>query len=132
MRARLILVPALVAILAGLIPVAGATAWTTNCSSSGQKVCIYRDDNYGLPLAAVNGNYDNYNDGSKYPNTNDNINDSANGAKNWYSSNDVIFYNDANDQGGSFCVNSLTGYQTIGFFNNDRWSSHQVFSSTAC
>jgi len=120
------------AAIVGVVPMAGAAAWSASCSASTYKVCIYRDDNFGLPLAAVNGSYGTYNDGSKYPNTNDLINDSANGAKNWYSANDVIFYNDPSYQGGSFCVNSLTGFATIGFFNNDRWSSHSVTTSLAC
>lgn len=107
-------------------------AWSSDCSSSGGKVCIYADDNWVLPVAAMNGSKDNYADGAKYPNSNTYINDSANGSKNWYSTYDVNHYNDANYKAYSMCTNSLSGWQTIGVFNNDRWSAHLLVSTSSC
>lgn len=121
-------VPIITAALLVGVPLgaAAATTWYTSCSSSTYKVCIFADDGFVDPKATVNGSVSNYNDGSVYYNTNIKINDSANGAKNWYSNQAVVFHNDGGNTGGAFCVNPLVGYSSIGIFNNDRWSSHLV------
>ncbi len=80
----------------------------------------------------MNGNKDNYNDGAVYPNTSSSINDSANGSQNWYTIFDVQFYTNAYYGGSSLCTNSMSGWKTIGIFNNDKWSSHQLVSTLAC
>ena len=132
MRLRRFLASALIASVLASIPLSIAGGWSASCSSSTNKVCIYRDDNWALPLAAMNGSKENYNDGAKYPNTQSLIDNSANGSKNWYSSTDVNHYNNAFYQAYSLCTDSLSGWQTIGFFNNDRWTSHLLVSDAAC
>lgn len=125
-------VPLFVAVILSAMPLAGVGAWSTNCGSS-NKVCIYANDGFGLPVAAQNGSNGNYNTGEKYYNSDIYINDSANGGKNFYSANDVIFHNDGGNTGGAFCIDSNLGYSTIGFFNNDRWSSHALIADdNAC
>lgn len=132
MNVRRIVSSILFAVMLAAVPVAGAIAWSSSCSSGTNKVCIYRDDNWALPVAAMNGSKENYNDGQKYPNSESLVDNSANGSKNWYGSSDINHYNNAFYQAYSMCTNSGTGWQTIGIFNNDRWSSHLVVSGSAC
>ena len=129
---RRILVAASAALMMSIMPIALVSSWTTNCSSTGQKWCIYADDNHVPPVAAMNGSFDNYNNGAKYFNTNILINDSANGSANWYSNNAVNSYKAAYQQQYDRCTGEGGGWWTIGFFNNDTWSSHLVVSANAC
>lgn len=100
-----------------------ALAWDTSCVSG--RVCVYRDSNFGLPLAATTGHDQNY-VGDYYPNTNDSINDSISSLKNMYTSKDVVFYHDINYSDSAFCVDSWWQYSWAGLLNNDRFSSHLV------
>jgi hypothetical protein len=129
---RRILVAVSAALMISILPTALVSSWTSDCSSTGGKWCIYRDDNHALPVAAMNGNLDNYNNGAKYPNTDTLINDSANGSANWYPSNAVNSYKAAYQQQYDRCTGELGGWWTIGFFNNDTWSSHLIVSPNAC
>ena len=74
---RRLVIAAISAALLGVVPLTGIAAWSSNCSSSGGKVCIYADDNWVLPVAAMNGSKADYADGAKYPNSNTLINDCA-------------------------------------------------------
>jgi len=123
------LAPIAVAGMLLTIPLSGTLAWSSSCGGSSTRVCIFADDGFVDPKAGISGSVSNYNDGSKYYNTNILINDSANGGQNWYSNQAVVFHNDAGNTGGAFCMNPLVGYSTIGWFNNDRWSSHLVGAS---
>lgn len=132
MRKRRLIHALLFAVILGTVPYVVAGGWSSSCSSSTNKVCIYRDDNWALPVAAMNGSKDNYNDGATYPNSASLVDNSANGSKNWYSSYDVNHYNSAYYQNYSMCTNTNSGWQTIGVFNNDNWSSHLLVSTSAC
>lgn len=119
-------------VLSGMIAgVALATTWTTSCSSSTQKICNYKNINLQVPLAAVNGDVNDYaND--KYPNTQDGINDSVSSTVNWYSANKVLWYTDAGPSGSSMCVPPLTAATYVGDAYNDKFSSHVVGLSSTC
>jgi hypothetical protein len=114
-------------LLVGLAP-ATTLAWSADCTNN--KVCVSLDNNNTVPRAGQNGSNSNY-QGDKYPNTNININDTVSSVFNVYTNRDVIFYHHANSSGNAFCVDSYSGYGYVGFWNNDRFSSHTVASDNS-
>lgn len=129
---RRVLVALSTAVILSQIPITLAAAWSPLCGPDDYKWCIYANDNHQLPVAAMNGSLNNYNNGAKYYNTEILINDSANGSANWYSSTDVQVYKAAHYAQWDRCTDSGGGWWTIGFFNNDTWSSHLLVSDNAC
>lgn len=117
--------PAFVAALLTLGFSSTVIAWDTNCSSSGSKVCVHRDDGLTLPVAAMNGSSSDYGI-AKYFNSNDYINNSASSVQNLYTAKDVVWHHDPNNRGGAFCVDSWWTYTWVGHLDNDRFSSHSV------
>lgn len=103
-------------------------AWDASCVSG--DVCIWRDRDFGLPVATQTGSNGNYGT-AKYPNTTHDINDSASSVANYYTSRDVVFYHGTNGSGSSFCVDSWYQYSWVGLLNNDAFSSHSVTADDA-
>ena len=130
-RMRTLAISLMVVAAATLGVVSGTAAWTTNCSSGAEKVCVYIDTSWVTPMAAMNGDKDDYGS-NKYPNTQQYINDTVSSVKNRHASSDIRFYFHADQGGESFCANANTSYNDVGFWNNDRFSSHQVFGNGQC
>lgn len=114
-----------VAVLLTAMSVFTAVAWSTTCSTSAQKICVYSNADFGVPMAAMNGSLASYGT-DKYPNTNLFINDTVSSVKNLYSTRDVIFKHDVGPGGGSLCVDSGAWYTYVGFWDNDRFSAHAL------
>lgn len=107
-----------------------AAAWDLSCVNG--RVCVYKDSEFRVPMAADIGSEWSY-VGDYYPNTGDSINDSVSSLKNLYQYNDVVFYHDVGYSGSAFCVDSYWQYSWVGLLNNDRFSSHLVaIDDSAC
>jgi hypothetical protein len=117
-------VPFLFAAMLLSIPLVNTIAWSSSCGTSSTRVCVFADSGFVDPKAGISGSVSLYT--GKYFNTNIDINDSGNGNQNWYTNQAVVFHDDANNTGGSFCVNPLIGYSNVGWTRQDRWSSHLV------
>jgi hypothetical protein len=115
-------------ILAVALTIMSATpvaAWQTSCGDlSGGHVCVWENGPYQVPKAAKDGSDANYS-GDYYPNTSDSMNDSISSVYNYYPANDVIWHTNANNGGYALCVDSVSGYGTLGGLN-DAFSSHSV------
>lgn len=106
-RMRTLAVSLMVVAAAALGVVSSAAAWTTTCSSGAQKVCVYIDTGWGVPMATMNGDKDDYGS-STYPNTTQNIIDTVSSVKNRYASSDIRFHFHADQGGESCCSNADT------------------------
>lgn len=106
------------------IPLAHAIAWSSTCGGTSTRVCVFADSGFVDPKAGISGSVSLYS--GKYYNTNVDINDSGNGNQNWYSNQAVSFHDDANNTGGSYCMNPGYGISNVGWTRQDRWSSHLV------
>lgn len=118
-----LVVPALTAVLLAGVLATVALAWNSTCGSG--EMCVYRDRDLGLPLAAQTGSNAKYGT-AKYPNSSSNINDSASSLKNLYSNRDVTWHHEPNQGGAGFCVDSNVVVLWVGLFSNDAFSSHQL------
>lgn len=102
---------------------AGGWSAGNTCGSATFKICVSKDDGNGVPRATTNLSDNSY-VGVKYFNTQDNIDNSVSSMQNWYSSQDVYFYQGVGHSGSVFCVDSLYGYTSISLFWRDTFSSH--------
>lgn len=121
--ARIALALALSLVLAtGLAASVGA--WGSTCSASGNKVCIYAHQNYGLPKAGTNGSVEAY--AGKFYNSDIPIDNSTSSLSNLYSAKDISWYHNPSWGGWNWCVDSWLSIADLGLLDNDAFSSHIV------
>jgi hypothetical protein len=117
-------------LLVGMLATAAIAAWDWTCNSG--DICVYRERDLALPLAATPDNDWDY-VGDNYPNTTSPINNSASSVVNYLSTKDVIWYRNSGGTGDQFCVNPNTAVLWVGLFNNDAFSSHGAWTNnSAC
>jgi hypothetical protein len=123
--------PALIAmVLTVIVQSLAIAAWsnTTQCGSSTYKICVSRDDDNVLPKNSTNGDDTTYSN-NVYTGTLDSMNNSISSMQNWYSGRDVLFYTESDQQQNNFCVDSLYGYNSIGFGWDDNFESHLRYAN---
>jgi len=74
----------------------------------------------------MNGSKEKYTE--NFPNTNDAINNGVSSLRNLYLSKDIRFYHEYSYGGFSWCIDSWLSVADLGFLDNDRFSSHFVFT----
>lgn len=122
---RLLVIAATLAIALSSLFVSPVAAWDSSCDPG--QICIWRDRDFGGPVAAQTGSVTLYS--GNYPGYPVALNDSASSVWNRYSTVDVVMYNEASFTGAQFCVDSGASYYWVGLLNNDAWSSHDVKGS---
>jgi hypothetical protein len=125
--------PIVIAALLALTVSGVASGWAnTNSCGTTYKICVSRDDNNGVPRAVTTTTDSSYVD-DEYYNNPDSINNSVSSMQNWYSSQDVIFHHDTQNNGTAMCVDSLYGYTSISLTHDDKFSSHALtVNDSAC
>lgn len=119
------------ATFAALVAAVDDASYNEDCSTG--RICIYRDSNLGMPLAATCGtcNDADYSNDS-YPNNAGNLNDSMSSSVNYRSTGKVIWYRSANYSGTTpFCLNHGVVALNVGSAFNDVASSH-LSTSGSC
>ena len=116
----------MLALSAATVVAVDDAAYDLNCSSG--RICIYRDQNLGQPLAATCGScIDSDYSNDSYPNNAGNLNNSMTSAVNYRTSGKVIWYRYANYSGSTpFCLNHGIAALHVGSSFNDAASSHLV------
>lgn len=118
---------ATVSALLGALLVPVASGWSTSytCTTT-NGVCVSIDDNNGEPRAVTSGSDSNYN-GDEYPNSSTTINDTVSSVRNAFTNRDITFSTNPNGGGSSFCQDSGTQDDDLGWFGggfDDQLSSH--------
>lgn len=123
--ARLTLAAVLSTALGVLAAPSVAGVWGTLCSTT-NGVCVWIDDNQ-TSSKATTGTTDNNYSGDVYPNTLTSINDTVSSVRNYFVSNDVTFHTGSSGGGSSFCQDSNTWDNDLGWLGggyDDQLSSH--------
>ncbi len=105
-----------------------ALAWSDTCGNN--EACIWENGPFVVPLAA-NPNGDSNYTNNNYPNTLDNLNDSASSVRNKFDVHDVVWYFDVGYSGTSDCLDHNSGAPNLSGFN-DQFSSHLIAAGSTC
>jgi len=122
-----LMLAAIVSGLLGALVIPAAAGWAGNntCNTT-SGICVSLDDNNGVPRA-VTCCSDNTYVGDKYFNTTTNIDNTVSSVRNAFAGNDVTFHVNTNGGGDSFCQDSGTQDNDLGWFGSDfddKLSSH--------
>jgi hypothetical protein len=106
--------------------------WSADCSgvASSQQVCAYKGTQWTSNVAHMSGDNLSYQD-QTWPSSSDWLEDTISSTKNLYNNQQVRWYEGRNYGGPAYACNDVnSGFYTLSFYFNDKFSSHDVTSGT--